>query len=103
MPSDPIGIAHSVMGPIKYLIMYFIILIKGSMALTLQQVNEGTKQDFAMDISTHTQMENRFINKGPFQNKPKSLCVKTNYSCSTFNNSTEGQKRCSSQRGEKKG
>lgn len=44
-----------------------------------------------MDISTHAQMKKRLINKGPFQDKPKWLCVKTNYSCPTFNDSTDGQ------------
>lgn len=33
-----------------------------------------------MDVSTHTQMENR-LTEALFLNKPKSLCVKTSYSC----------------------
>ena len=58
-----------------------------------------------MDVSTHSRMENPSINKWPFQNKPKSSSVKTDYravySCSTFNDSTEGQKRSSQKKKER--
>lgn len=45
-----------------------------------------------MDFSTQTQMKNRLVNKGLFQDLSKSLCVKTNYICPSFNDSTEGQR-----------
>lgn len=44
-----------------------------------------------MDFSTQTQMKNRLVNKGPFQDLSKSVCV-TNYICPSFNDSTEEQR-----------
>lgn len=46
-----------------------------------------------MHFSTQIQMKNRLVNEGLFQDLSKSLCVKTNHICPSFNDSTEGPKQ----------